>query len=160
MKRKLILLGILIWNSSCLLGQSCGTLHPVNSILYPQQNLSLQTQNTSSSLCINVFFHIVRNTIGTSPFTTNNLDSIISHLNQFYNSHNIIMNNLGSDFIDNTDYVNIDSPAEANSLGQFDNLSNAINYYIVNELWDTYDNNGMFLVLLQEQQIVFFQTIW
>ena len=138
-KRKLLLIGLLIWNVSSVLGQSCGTPHPVNPKIYPQEDTS---RSSSSALCINIFFHIVRNTNGTNAFTTPNLGAIVNDLNEFYSPYNIIINNTGSDFINNSNFVNIDNDTEARNLGQTNNRNDAINYYIVNELWDVRDNNG------------------
>ncbi len=135
-KRQLILIGLLIWNFTSVLGQSCGTPHPVNPTVYPQEDSTLQDKGSSSALCINVFFHIVRNTDETNAFTLPDTDAITNKLNQFYSSHNIIINNAGTDFINNTNFVNIDSAAEAVTLGQTGNNNNAINYYIVQNLWN------------------------
>ena len=142
MKTKLILIGLLIWNSISVLGQSCGTPNPINPTVYPQEDTNIQAKGSSSALCINVFFHIIRNTDGTSAFSEPNLDAIVSNLNQFYSVHNIIVNNLGSDFINNSSYINIDNNTEAINVGQVNNRNDAINYYIVETLWNV---NGGFI---------------
>lgn len=141
-KRKLLLIGLFIWNINSVIGQSCGTPHPINPTIYPQEDTSLQARGSSSALCIDVFFHIVRNTNGTNAFTTPNLDAIVNDLNEFYSPHNIIINNAGSDFINNSNFVNIDNDNEARNLGQTNNHNDAINYYIVETLWNV---NGGFI---------------
>lgn len=141
-KRRLFLIGILIWNFNSVFGQSCGTPHPINPTIYPQEDTNLQAKGSSSSICINVFFHIVRNSNGTNAFNLPNTTEIINNLNQFYSTHNVIINNLGTDFIDNSSYLNVDNENESANLGQINNRSDAINYYIVSELWNVYDNNG------------------
>lgn len=141
-KRKLLLIGLLIWNINSILGQSCGTPHPINPTIYSQENTNLQARGSSSALCIDVFFHIVRNTNGTNAFTTPNLGVIVDDLNEFYSPHNIIINNAGSDFINNSNFVNIDNDTEARNLGQTNNRNDAINYYIVETLWNV---NGGFI---------------
>ena len=50
-----------------------------------------------------------------------------------------MINNAGSGFINRTDFVNIDNRTEARSLGQTNNQNGAINYYIVQTLWNTDD---------------------
>lgn len=144
MKRKLLLIGILIWNFNSVFGQICGTPNPENPTIYPQINLNAQLrtldQSSSIPLCVNVFFHIVRNTDGTNAFALPNIDDIVRDLNQFYSPHDIIINNAGSEIIDNSNYVNIDNSSEAKNLGQTNNRNDVINYYIVQTLWNT--NNG------------------
>lgn len=141
-KRKLLLIGLLVWNINSVLGQSCGTPHPINPTIYPKEDTNLQARGSSSALCIDVFFHIVRNTNGTNAFATPNLDAIVNNLNEFYSPHNIIINNAGSDFINNSNFVNIDNDNEARNLGQTNNRNDAINYYIVETLWSV---NGGFI---------------
>jgi hypothetical protein len=141
-KRKLLLIGILIWNLNSVFGQVCGTPHPTNPTVYSQEKINPQARGSSSALCIDVFFHIVRNTNGTNAFNTPNLNAIVNDLNEFYSPHNIIINNVGSGFINNTNFVNIDNDTEATNLGQINNRSDAINYYIVQTLWNV---NGGFI---------------
>ena len=117
---------------------TCGTPHPVNPTIYRQETDGGRLSSSDDVFCINVFFHIVRNSNGSEPedFTTPDLDEIIDNLNQYYNNpHNIIFNNAGSQFIDNTDYVNIENQSEATKLGQINNRSGFINYYITKRLW-------------------------
>lgn len=144
MKTKLFLIGLLLWNFNSVFGQICGTPHPENPTVYPQRNLNAQLrtldQSSSIPLCVDVFFHIVRNTDGTNAFALPNIDDIVRDLNQFYSPHDIIINNAGSEFIDNSNYVNIDNSSEAKNLGQTNNRNDVINYYIVQTLWNT--NNG------------------
>ena len=117
-KRKLLLIGILIWNLNSVFGQVCGTPHPTNPTVYSQEKINPQARGSSSALCIDVFFHIVRNTNGTNAFNTPNLNAIVNDLNEFYSPNNIIINNVGSGFINNTNFVNIDNDTEATNLGQ------------------------------------------
>ncbi|MGY0408443.1 MAG: hypothetical protein ACWIPJ_08835 [Polaribacter sp.] len=95
-KRNLILIGILIWNFNSVFGQSCGTPHPINPTVYPQKDTNLQARGSSSALCINVFYHIVRNTNGTSSFSTPNTNLITKELNKYFSLRNIIINNIGN----------------------------------------------------------------
>ena len=116
--------------------QVCGTPYPQNPRTYSGTETA-SARSGGTVFCIDVFFHIVRNTNGTNAFSMPNTDAIVRELNQYYTSHNIIINNAGSDFIDNSNYVNIDNASEARLLGQVRNHSNAINYYIVRALWGT-----------------------
>ncbi|MBC6401576.1 MAG: hypothetical protein GDA42_11555 [Ekhidna sp.] len=74
-------------NSYCTLGQICGTPHPTNPTVY-SNSVSLRTSG-GLELCIDVFFHIVRNTNGTNAFTLPNTDAIVSELNKFYSPQNL-----------------------------------------------------------------------
>jgi len=131
-KRKLFLIGILIWNFNSVLGQSCGTPHPINPTIYPQEDTNIQARGSSSSLCINVFYHIVRNTNGTNSFSTPNTNLITEELNKYFSPRNIIINNIGSDFINNSNFLTIDTDSgEDNSLFLTQNRSDAVNFYIV-----------------------------
>lgn len=142
--RNLLLIGLFICHLNFIFGQVCGTPHPENPTIYPQRSLSNQQRaldrSTSIPLCVDVFFHIVRNSDGSNAFTLPNTDEIVRELNQFYSPHNIIINNSGIEFINNFNYVNIDDATEARNLGQVSNRRNAINYYIVETLWNT--DNG------------------
>ena len=120
-----------------LKAQFCGTPIPTNPTVYSS---NANARGASSAHCIDVFYHIVRNTNGTNAFTSNNLDDITDNLNEFFSPHNIIINNAGSDFIDNTNFVNIGGENEASTLGQTVNKSNVMNYYIVETLWDIFDD--------------------
>jgi len=146
MKRKLILIGILIWNINSAFGQICGTSHPTNPIIYPQEdnNKKGKGPNTykspNSYTCINVFFHIVRNTNGTNAFPMPNTNNIIVELNQFYSPQSIIINNIGTGFIDNSDFIQVDEGEHTTLMNSGYDVPNAINYYIVEELWDVYRN--------------------
>lgn len=132
MKQLILLTLTLSLLNTALRAQTCGTPIPANPTIYSS---TANARGASSAYCIDVFYHIVRNTNGTNAFTPNNLDDITENLNEFYSPHNIIVNNAGSDFIDNTNFVNIGNDNEAVSLGQTNNHSDAINYYIVETLW-------------------------
>ncbi|MBD8489822.1 hypothetical protein IFO69_13775 [Echinicola sp. CAU 1574] len=140
MIRKILLVFFLLGVSVTVYGQGvCGTPHDLNSEIFhsSDQQESLNQSiveafgSTDGGVCINVYFHIVRNNSGSGGITVNELDGIIDDLSQFYNSHNIYFNNYGHDFIDNTNFQTIDDATEAATLAQVNNQSDAINYYIV-----------------------------
>lgn len=138
MKTKLILM----WNFNSVFGQICGTSHSTNPTIYPQEYNNTQVKSSSSSICINVFFHVIRNTNGTNAFPIPNTDTIISELNEFYSPHNITINNLGTDFINNSGYLEISEGEHTTLMNSGYDVTNAINYYIVEELWDVYTNGA------------------
>lgn len=140
MKNKILILVFLVFGTNFMSAQVCGTPHPANADIYPQDDTSMFSRASSDAICINIFFHIIRNSDGTSSFTTPNLDEIVKKLNEFYSPHNILINKLGYDYIDNSEYLNIGDEIEARRLGRVNNRSNAINYYIVETLWNIGSN--------------------
>ena len=130
MKTKLFLIGLLIWNFSSVFGQICGTPHPENPTVYPQRNLNAQlrtlNQISSTPLCVYIFFHIVRNTNGTNAFALPDTNDIVRELNEFYSPHHIIINNAGSEFIDNSNYPITPDPISSSSRYQAANCPAAM----------------------------------
>ena len=133
MKRLILLTLTLLTISVRSFGQICGTPHPVNPPNYPSPN---NAREGSTAFCIDIFFHIVRNSNGTNAFTLPDTDAITRELNEVFSPHHIVINNAGTSFINNSSFVNIDNSGEAASLGQTNNQSDAINYYIVETLWN------------------------
>lgn len=128
----LILIGII--SSNNLNAQEvCGTATPVN---YQDYRTANRDSTSDETICINIYFHIVRETNGSGGINPNQLNNIINNLNQFYNVFDIYFSNIGFDYINNSNYVQV-SENEANTLGQINNQSNAVNYYIVDALWNT-----------------------
>ncbi|MBC6427115.1 MAG: hypothetical protein GDA51_11785 [Ekhidna sp.] len=131
MKKLILLYLAFLISSYYIFSQICGTPHPTNPTIY-SGSASSRTSG-SSELCIDVFFHIVRNTNGTSAFTLPNTDAIVSELNKFYSPHNIVINNSGSGFINNSNNLHVDI-REGNSIAHLKNRSGVINYYIVDDM--------------------------
>ena len=129
--KKILFLFLAIWSSYGAQAQSCATPTPANAKVYSSAN----ARGASSGVCINVFFHIVRNTNGTNAFAMPDVNTITRQLNQAFNPHDIFINNAGVGFIDNTNFVNINNDGEARDLGQVNNRADAVNYYIVENLW-------------------------
>lgn len=84
-----------------------------------------------SPICVNVFFHIIRQSNGSGGFNSSNIDTIVDNLNEFYNPHNIYIHKQGVDFINNSTYYDLASN-EFNGLISLNNVSNSINFYLVN----------------------------
>ncbi|OXB07904.1 zinc-dependent metalloprotease [Flavobacterium pectinovorum] len=137
MKKKLLFLLLFSINSYIYSQHVCGTSTVASSAAKKTFTVSELAAAQSASYCINVYFHIVRDNSGNGGIQVNQLSSIINNLNQFYNSHNIYFVNAGYDFINNTNYQQIDNKQESENLAQTNNLSNSINYYIVDRLWNT-----------------------
>ncbi len=136
--KQFILLTLSLISINWVQAQDCGTPTPSQMTMYPEEVAN--ARGASAGLCIDVFFHIVRNTDGSDPYgevsgepRLKDVDEITEYLNSIYSPHNIFINNAGSDFIDNTDYVSIENGEELNLI-QINNHSDAINFYIVNAM--------------------------
>lgn len=140
MKTKLLLLIILSSLSSISFGQICGTPSNSNeSQLQKSSSLKSNSQylESSTSICVNIKYHIVRETNGSGGFNSSNINTITSRLNEAFNEHKIYFNSLGHDFIDNSMYYDIDdignNTTEFDALVQINNNPNAINIYLIND---------------------------
>lgn len=134
MKKRYLFQLALIFCFGTIHSQECGTSAPSVKHTYPTNESS---KASVSNYCIDVQFHIVRETNGTNAFAAINRTAIINDLNARYNDHNIFFNNLGTNFINNSNFVNIDNDGEAENLVAINNNQNALNYYIVETLWIT-----------------------
>lgn len=136
--KKLLIILLLITTNSVAYSQQCATPVPSNPTIYSD---NANARGASSALCIDVFFHIVRNSNGTNAFSLPNTDDITEELNDYFNPHDIIINNIGSDFIDNTNFLTLDAlyGTEDDALFSTQNQSGAINFYIV----DNFEVSGV-----------------
>lgn len=82
-------------------------------------------------ICVNVFFHIVRNSNGTGGFNPGNIPNLMARLNEAFNPHNILVTNAGQDFIDNDTYAVEFNDGEFNALTSTQSVTNAINFYLL-----------------------------
>ena len=80
------LITIILLSSSFAFGQVCSTLHPTTPTIYSGSASGRTLGN--SEYCIDVFFHIVRNTNGTNAFNLPNTDAIVKELNKYYSPYN------------------------------------------------------------------------
>lgn len=116
------------------IGQECGTLSPANYQTYERTKQERGFDRTNIDLhpeiCLNVYYNIVRYSNGTGGIAESKLIEMTALLNQEYNPHNLFFNQLGFDYIDNTDYYTL-SDSEYSSLVQINNQGDAINIYIV-----------------------------
>lgn len=120
-------------------GEECATPMPTRSELQARERAAINytTIDPNQPVCINIFFHIVRNNDGSGGYPSANVGIIIDSLNSHYNRHGIYFNSVGHDFINNTAFNSIDNENEAEQLGNVNVKQNAIDYYIVNNLWNT-----------------------
>ncbi len=111
----------------------CGTPNSSSnqnfSSLYRMKNTT--SLDNEKNLCLNVFFHILRDNNGNGTITAQDWSSIIGTLNTYFSTAKISFVNIGSDYINNTLLKDIESPSEFNSLLSINNKSNAINIYII-----------------------------
>ncbi len=134
MKTKILLLITFLSANIISYGQICGTPSP----LFQAKKTITNSEFLKSSnlICINVYYHIVRENNGTGGYNSNQLDDITNTLNTAFNEHNLYLNNSGFDYIDNSTYYNIDdtgnSTTEFDALVQININPNAINIYIIN----------------------------
>lgn len=101
----------------------------------------MSSKSSVSTNCINVQFHVVRNSNGTAAFAaataTATANDMIDYLNSEFNQHDIFFRSIGINFINNTNFVSIDSSSEAQNLASQNNNDNALNIHLVNNLWMT-----------------------
>lgn len=139
---KRVLFVCLIFVSNLFFSQEvCGTPYSFNAELEKAilENRLTQKGSLNQTYCVNVHFKIVRNTQGEGGFPATDLGKIIERLNAYFNPHNLYFNSIGYEFIDNTQYVDIGWESEAKHLASIKSKGNAINYYIVENLWSTSD---------------------
>ncbi|MBE8725120.1 zinc-dependent metalloprotease [Flavobacterium hungaricum] len=136
MKLKKLLLFIICCNWPLFSQETCGTPDS-KTVEKVSETFSQRVIDESPfPICVNVYFHILRTNAGTGGISVNQLDNIINNLNRRFNTHSIHFVNTGYDFINSTAYQNIDNSGEASSLSQTNAVSNALNYYIVETLWN------------------------
>ena len=131
MKLKVFLFSILLWNVSTAIGQECGTPTPTNLTTYPQPS-PLRSTSFGQRVCIDIQFHVVRNTDGSFAFTPPNENALLNVINQHFNPHHFYFSSVGINYIDNSDYISLDSMDQEAIISNHN--PNAINYYIVQEV--------------------------
>jgi len=118
------------------MSQECATQSPANYQTYERTKQERGFDRTNIELhpeiCLNVYYHIVRESNGTGGIDESKLVEMTALLNQEYNPHNLFFNQLGFDFIDNTDLYNVWDDSEFYTLIQVNNQANAINIYTTN----------------------------
>lgn len=150
MKIKLLLTLILLSLVSFSYGQICGTSSTQTNTFQEseEETLNQSLKKGVTSVCFNVYYHIVREDNGSGGFNPASLGQVTDKLNQAFNPHKIYVNSIGYGYIDESIYYNIDdygsSTTEFDALVQINNHPNAINIYIVNDALD-YDGSAIIL---------------
>ncbi len=133
--KKIILITAFLISSFCK-AQDCAIIvDPSNASRVDPCDYNLPN---SEKYCINVFFHIVRDTGGANGFSPTQIPNIVTLLNQYFNPHNITIINLGFDYIDNTELNTVDA-TEYFTLTNLRNTPNAIDFFMVKQF---YANGG------------------
>ncbi len=143
------ILFVLLFFNSNLYSQFCGTEPP--QVASRQMSTSIQQALNSYSnddpMCINVYYHIVRDNSGYTTFDSNDLDMITTNFNEVYSKYYIYINSLGYDFIDNSDFYELtytknstDDFDDYDRLVQTNSHSNAIDVYIVYSITNEEDS--------------------
>ncbi len=140
MKTKLLLLLTFLSLNFTVYSQVCGTTTPQNYQKHNRTKAERGFDKTNiqmhTEICLNVFYHIVRNDNQTGGISPNLVENMTNFINESFSVHNLFFNNLGFDFIDNTAFLSIED-GEEEDLANFGNIDNVINIYIVNNLWTT-----------------------
>lgn len=131
MKIKKLFLVLCICFQSNLFGQFCANLD-ASTPSNPATIIDPSYLDPDTFVCINVFYHILRNDNGIGNFNASELTAVTDKLNEAYNSHNFFINNVGFDYIDDTTYFIFDN-SEFTNLTTINSNSNAINIYIVDD---------------------------
>ena len=130
MKSKILFLFAFLFANLFSFGQSnCGS--PFQEL---DTTIPLKTTDFLQNYCVNVYFHIVRNSNGQGGINTNKLEDIIYHLNSVFEEHRISFIKMDVDFIDNSSFVAL-SENEYESLTNTNRFEQALNYYIVDTMW-------------------------
>lgn len=114
----------------------CGTPHNVPNISYSENSFLFD----DNPICVNVWFHIIKDNNGNNGYNSNNLNTIIQLLNSRYNPHNIVFNLSGYDIINNPYYTQtnfISNSTIFNNLINVNKKTNALNIYL-----GAVDNSG------------------
>lgn len=127
-KNIFIILSIFVY-SNIYSQLSCGT--PQNSTVQHFSSVDSDFSTNATPICVNVQFHIVRTTMGLGGASIGTLDQVSNLLNSHLNPHNIFVNKIGFDYINNSAYYDM-TDAQFNSLVALNNNPNAINFYIIN----------------------------
>jgi hypothetical protein len=118
----------------------CSTRDSSESINYSSLILSRGVyQPNAGPYCLNIFFHIVRESNGTGGFDPNQIEDVLDNLNEAFNPHNIFITNGGLNFIDDSNLfsVTITYSTQNNQYNTslFNNsVNNSINFYLVNSI--------------------------
>jgi hypothetical protein len=128
-KRKLLLIGVLIWNFNSLLGQSFCSTPSISSNLNLNSSFQMRTAN-NDSYCLRIYFHVIRRSNGTGGQSVENVEEAFNILNQDFNPHNISFN-----WDETINYINNDSYYSTPSTAIFNvnNHDDGIDIYLYDD---------------------------
>jgi hypothetical protein len=135
---KLFLTILVFFSINIVWSQSCGTPSGSEPIYE-----SLNKSNAPYSACVNVRFHVVNMSDGTGGFSISQVNSVKNILDAAFNEHSIHFNYLPNSFINNSNFYNLNSQQQAQNLVQINRDENAINFYIVNNLFGNFAGNAL-----------------
>ena len=133
MKRKLILIGSLIWNLNSVLGQNFCFTPSTSSNLSLNSSYQMKSSN-NNSYCLKIYFHVIRRSNGTGGQTNESVSEAFNILNQDFNPQNISFNwDNQIDYIDNDSYYsspttgifNVNNHQDGIDIYLFDDSSSA-----------------------------------
>lgn len=154
MKKILLLLLFVLFSNAFSQDNFCATIANTSSTNYSSLSKLQKSLNFTNeqNICLNVFFHIVKNNDGTGGISDYEWQGIISDLNTDYAPYKISFNLLGYDYINNTFLNDIQSPSLIGNLVAINNKPNAINIYIVDDaFFNGYgDINGRNVVIKKD----------
>lgn len=107
-----------------------------NSLAGANSNARVGTDDCTS-FRVRLRFHIVRNSNGTGGQPVGVINTVLNNFNNIYNPHRITFNNLGFDFVDDSNYMSDFNDSKFNTLVQINRVENAINVYLLdNNTWN------------------------
>ena len=143
MKKVLILLSISTLSILKADFKECGTIIDANDYLfrldqYSERKETIDRDELPDIIWAPITFHIVRNDNGTGGLPPHRIDIGLQDMLDVYAGANIFPYKLGEiDYIDNTEFLSINSYSEMEELKQVNVVENSINIYAIDLL-----NNG------------------
>ena len=128
-KRKLILIGLLIWNFNSVFGQNFCFTPSTSSNLSLNSSYQMRSSN-NNSYCLKIYFHVIRRSNGTGGQSVESVEEAFNILNQDFNPQNISFNwDSQIDYIDNDSYYS--SPTTA--IFNVNNHQDGIDIYLYDD---------------------------
>ncbi len=124
MKKIIILIFTLFYLN--VIAQSCPTTSEYQSNSLASPLACDYNELNTNQYCIDIKFHIIRNTDGTNGFDSNQLLNVLNELNFYFNPRGIYFKSKGFDYTNNTALNNF---ATYNATFAINNDPNAVNFY-------------------------------
>jgi hypothetical protein len=114
---------------SKLTAQNCGAPNSAPNINY--EVVAGASSSDFFPICVNVKFHIVRQSNGTGGIPSTAIQTMVDNLNTAFNPQNIYLISTGFDFVNNSDLTYLQTDSEYNTLITQNVVNNAMNVYII-----------------------------